>query len=72
MSVGSIGTLLKLARYLYARASNVTLLVSLFYSVFLAAALMYESVLKEKSGSRRGRRGVDWVARPFPPLGQLT
>ena len=40
-----------LAGYLCARASKVTLLLSLFYmwSVSLAAVLMYKSVLKEKS-----------------------
>ena len=72
MSVGLIShAILKLSRYLCARASNITLLVSLFYMwrVYQAAALVYESVSKEKSpGADPGGRG-DWVAGP---LGQLT
>ena len=52
MSFGLIShAILKLSRYLCARASNITLLVSLFYMwrVYQAAALVYESVSKEKS-----------------------
>ena len=74
MSVPSIShaILCNLSRYLCARASNITLLVSLFYmwSVYQAAALVYESVSKMMSSGAdpEGRRG-DWVAGP---LGQLT
>ena len=71
MSVGSIShAILKLSRYLCARASNIKRLVSLFYmwSVYQAAALVYESVSTEEL--RGGYRGEgDWVAGP---LGQLT
>ena len=53
--------ILKLSRYLCARASNITLLVSLFYMwrVYQAAALVYESVSKERSSGAdpEGRRG---------------
>ena len=59
MSVGLIPhAILKLSRYLSVRASNITLLVSLFYmwSVYQAAALVYESVSK-KDELRGGSRG---------------
>ena len=62
MSVGLIShAILKLSRYLCARASNITLLVSLFYmwSVYQAAALVYESVSKKMSSGAdpEGRGG---------------
>ena len=63
MSVGLIShAILKLSRYLCARASNITLLVSLFYmwSVYQAAALVYESVSKKMSSGAdpEGRGGL--------------
>ena len=74
MSVGLIShAILKLSRYLCARASNITRLVSLFHmwSVYQAAVLVYESVSKKMCSGvdPGGRRGGDWVAGP---LGQLT
>ena len=67
MSVGSIShAILKLSRYLCVRASNIALLVSLLYmwSVYQAAALVYESVSKEKSSGSDpgGGGGIRWLA----------
>ena len=60
MSVGLIShAILKLSRYLCARASNITLLVSLFLHVSIVILhVVYESVSKEKSpGADPGGRG---------------
>ena len=69
MSVGLIShAILKLSRYLSARASNITLLVSLFYmwSVYQAAALVYENVSKKmSSGADPEGRGGGLGVWPF-------
>ena len=69
MSVGSIShAILKLSRYLCARASNITRLVSLFHmwSVYQAAVLVYESVSKKMcSGADPGGRGGGLGGWPF-------
>ena len=68
MSVGLISQVIpKLSRYLSVRASNITLLVSLFYmwSVYQAAALVYESVSKTMSSGAdpEGKGGgIGWLA----------